>query len=183
MRLETDPIALYRESRAVHHSLYGTHRVSARNAWDCAKRNAATNRRWNAAESAGLVRVEMRTDCDPSAWDNFFDGDMYDPEKHPDHPGGERTINAERKRVESLAESYGFAGVVGEYRTAPDGEWIESESVWGFLGNETPNDSGYGADVMLETLDALTDALRTESKRRADVRAGRCTNCHGTGKA
>ena len=184
MRLETDPRKLFAEYRRPH--FYAGHRPYQRGAascWEGAKRVARINREWNNAERAGLVRIALEYDSDPMAWEYYFDGDTFNPDAHPGHPGGARAIIAERKRAERDAESYGFACLAAEYRTDPAGEWHAGDNVGGFLGSESLESTGHAPDVMAETLGILRDALRTESKRRADERAGRCPHCRGTGRA
>lgn len=178
--LKTDPIAIYRESRAPKAYPFGIHQSPAGPAWTHAKRCARIQRRWVAAESAGLVR--FRVESDPDGWESYFDGDMF---VNPTHPGGARALAADKREAERLAESWGFVGVVGEYRTDPDSdEWTHAASIWGIRGDESPEDAaGYGPDIMGETLCALADSLRRESRKRADLRRNCCPHCRGTGRA
>lgn len=183
--MRRDTLALYHRNRAQHIHAHGTYRMPAAQALRAAKYDSETLRRWNAAERAGLVRIETRSDDDPSAWENYFDGDMYTPECHPDYPGGARALAAEKKRAEAHIEAWGLAFVVGEFRTDPNSDrWKSADSIGGIEGDADPRDAhGYGPDIMRATLAALRESLKIEQRKRADLRAQRCPHCHGTGRA
>jgi hypothetical protein len=172
-------LAIYRETRKPHHYGNGSYQTRAGDALTGAKYCADILTRFEHAERAGLVRIESEPDADPWAWDNYFDGDTFDPEKHPGHPGGARAILAEKKRAESLLESWGLMTVTTSYRTHPDGPWEHADSISGIEGNADERDAhGYGPDLMGTALDSLVDALRDAQRERADLRANRCPRCH-----
>lgn len=183
-RLETDPIACYRANRKPHYHAFGAYQSKAVDAWRAAKYTASVHRRWLAAESAGLVRLEIESDSDPCAWENYFDGDTYCPKANPDYPGGARALAAEKKRAVNHLESWGLVVVSSHFRTDPDGRWEIADSIGGIEGDADPRiASGYGPDLMASALSQLRDMLRLASRKRVDLRRGRCPHCHGTGRA
>ena len=144
-----------------------------------ARRELRLRRRWEALESAGLVRMRFVPD-DCSSFDDLA-GDTYDVEYNRDTvPGGERTIVAQRKAFEREIERDGVWGCVTEYRLSPCpdchdaeyglgvvhcgesdtdrhcGGWAHGDSCWGFVGTDA---HGYESDLMSGAIDALRDAL------------------------
>lgn len=147
-----------------YYTKYRAEGVPAAYAWSRAKhsveydrRKAEVTARWNDAEAAGLVRLEIKPD-EFSSPDDLF-GDTYDPKCHPDIPA--RQIEAERKAEIERINHDGVWGIIGEYRCCACNSWNHADSVWGFIGEDW-KDSGYDLDVMEQTLDAL-------NKQRATV--------------
>ena len=130
--------------------------------------HARTLHRWRIAEDAGLVRLRVAPD------DITLDDvapEWGDPE---DWPGGRRAQEAAQKALRESIERDGVWGIVGEYRTSPDGEWESGDGVWGFVGDpgfEPADDyyrefgNGYAADIQWETLRQLVEALRSRPPR------------------
>lgn len=55
--------------------------------------------------------------------------------------------DAEREATYSRVNSEGFWGCVSQFRLSTEDDWIDADSVWGFVGDDFI-DSGYDADLL-----------------------------------
>ena len=108
-------------------------------------RIARTIVQFDALESAGLVRIECRPDDSP-------DLSYIDTWEHM----------SERELKERLWDQ-GIVGAIGQYRVDEHSGWQTADSIWGCAGYENPPspfENCYVPDIMRQTIDALTHALR-----------------------
>lgn len=148
-------------NRTIHPERYSFgDSAQAKRAWNDAKFQAE----WDRLESAELVRLNIVPDTCADVDDLL--GDTFNPVANPDIPAArlERERAAEIERI----NRDGVYGVIGEFRPTTNGAWIESDSCYGFVGDDWKG-SGYDLDIMRTTIDALKNALR-----------GRCPMCRRT---
>lgn len=164
--MATDPRTLWRKIR--HKVMTSGHSYGSGSAvtqWIYAQQLATLIDLWERLENADLVRLRTPFDEAGFSWEDL-EGDMFDVELNADSvPGGERTIKAQQKAFRERAERDGVGGIVGEYRTKPDGKWEHGGSCWGIVFGDyrdlnDPFENEIAGDVMSETIDALRDALR-----------------------
>jgi len=131
---------------AIKREYFRQRRLGNRARW--AYQHAVTQARWDAMESEGLVRLDIRPDED-CGFDDLA-GDMFNRKANPDIP--ESRMAKEEKEYRERIDREGVYGIVGEYF---DGEeWVDADSVWGFVGDDW-RDSGYDSDIKRATMDAL----------------------------
>jgi len=107
---------------------------------------------WEEAEVAGVVRFRVEPDQDVDLDDIL--GDAYD---HKVNPGIlPAVLDAQRRDEIERIERDGVWGIVAEYACPCCGQWIVSDSCWGFVGDDWKN-SGYDDDVKQMTLDTARE--------------------------
>ncbi len=115
----------------------------ASEAWRAAKVTAA----FDAAEYEGLVKVEAVPE-----FDVYDEGEMFDPKVNPDI--SPKRLAREQKELHERIERDGVWILVSYFRTDPEQEWIEVDSVGGFIGEDF-EDSGYDVDLKSAAVEAL----------------------------
>ncbi len=109
--------------------------------------NARISERWQSLSRLGLVRIVERPDETPYD-DSYLECQGLD----------EHTIERERKDIWRRIGQWGVVGLVAQYRTSEDSEWVDADSIWGFIGDEA-DASGYRYGLMDEAMGALREAL------------------------
>lgn len=123
---------------------------------DTLRTNARLSIQWELASHAGLVRLCIVPDDSSRDLDDLI-GDMGNP---VDWPGGQRALNATRKKAIQAINTNGVYGIIGQYRPIPHSEWISADSIWGCAGYNDLTECDYNWDIMAQTLDTLRAALR-----------------------
>lgn len=91
-------------------------------------------------------------------------GDCYNPACHPDINAN--ILKRQEKAFQYLLETEGVFGYESQFY---DGEtWQPCDSIWGFAGWNSFEDSGYDLDLMQSAMEAL-DALQVKQARALEL--------------
>lgn len=101
-------------------------------------------------ETGKQVRIMIRDDYD---WEPVMDFDCKNTKPYQ-CDWRNRKPCAIHKREAERANREGVYGIEGQYRHPVTGEWIDADSVWGFIGDDWRG-SGYDIDIMAETMAQL----------------------------
>lgn len=108
---------------------------------------------WEGAKSKGLVRLRVEPSVNAWSSDDLF-GDTFNPDVVDIDPA---ELKRQEKAAIDRANREGVNGIIGEYKCTCCGQWVQADSVWGFVGDDWKG-SGYDLDVMSITLGELEDA-------------------------
>jgi hypothetical protein len=104
---------------------------------------------WDKLESAGLVRLEIVPDDSPDL--SFLD---------------QKEFSRYRQKGYDRANNDGVWGIVGQYRMDEDSDWMNADSVFGFIGDDWKG-SGYDTDIERNTIQSWVKGKKSM-----------CPHCH-----
>lgn len=101
-------------------------------------------------------------------WDkDDLAGDCYNPSVNPDiNPN---ILKRQQREYFELIDSEGVYGYIAQFWGGDD--WIDTDSIWGFVGFDSFKDSGYDIDLMQSAMDAL-DKHDTAIARELELERG-----------
>ena len=101
--------------------------------------------------------VRLRVEWDHLANAEDLMGECYCPRANPDIPASR--LERQKKEFLQRRADCGAVGIVGEYWDEREQAWVQTDSVWGFVGDDWKH-SGYDTDIMQSALDARTKSVR-----------------------